>query len=77
MEKINFLKEKITFSRQKKTDILIRREITEKLGEKVEKFDSKGFSIYGDSWASGDVPIRDLVRTISLHEYIISELQCT
>ena len=32
-------------------------------GFKVEAFDSKGYSVYGKSWASGDVPIRDLVHS--------------
>ena len=70
--KINILKKKLQFSRQKKTEILVRKDIEEQLGDKLDKFNSKGMSIYGNMWDSGEVPIRDL---ISIPEKELRSLQ--
>ena len=34
-------------------------------GDKLDKFNSKGMSIYGPSWDTGEIPIRDLVTQIN------------
>jgi hypothetical protein len=77
MSQITKLKDKLTFSRMKKTDTLIRRDITSKLGEKAEKFNAKGFEIYGESWASGDVSVRDMVSVMLRREMLLLKLPRT
>lgn len=72
---IDELKNKITISRQKKTDILIKKDIQEKLGDKLDKFNTKGMSIYGQSWEAATnmgTTIRDMV---SIPEKEIRSLQ--
>lgn len=38
------------------------RDIKRRLGERVEKFNDKGRSIYGDAWDEGDIPIKYVAK---------------
>jgi hypothetical protein len=52
----------LAFHRKKKTLVQTDRDIKRRLGERVEKFNDKGRSIYGEAWDEGDIPVRLVTR---------------
>ena len=48
---------KLAFHRKKKTQTQTDRDIKRRLGERVEQFNDKGRSMYGEAWDQGDVPV--------------------
>ena len=52
------MQSKLAYHRKKKTQVQTDRDIKRRLGERVEKFNDKGRSIYGEAWDDGDIPVK-------------------
>lgn len=62
--KINTMKKQLTVQRKKKTEILTKRDVMDKLEDRIDTFHSKGRSIYGVAWdqaGEDTVPLKELV----------------
>ena len=55
------IQNKLTSYRRKKTEIQVRRDVTKKLEENLDRYNDKGTAIYGDQWHAGEVPINEMM----------------
>jgi len=55
------IQNKLTSYRRKKTDILIKKDVTQHLEENLDKYNGKGSKIYGDQWDSGTGGIKEMM----------------
>ena len=63
-QQIEGLQSRLTLQRMKRTNLETQRDIAATVEERVNNFNSKGESIYGDAWEGkdgGTVPIKELV----------------
>lgn len=59
--------DKLAYHRKKKTQVQTDRDIKRRLGERVEKFNDKGRSIYGEAWDEGDIPVKLVLAVVLLY----------
>ena len=61
---IDSLKKRLELQRKRRTNMETKRDIAATVEERVEKFNAKGKSIYGDAWDGqdgGQIPIKELI----------------